>query len=75
MPAGAQIPKLRTEEWGAACSIDLAFSVSTKTSDSRTKTGSANRRLCQGIEVITEAIEVIYAFAVDAEPSEVSVSV
>lgn len=56
------MPKIRLEEWGSTCSIYLVFSrVSIRDKS----------KACDSLEVISEAIEVIYAFWVDAEPSEV----
>lgn len=44
---------------GTACHLDVAFH------------GTAKYRPCQDLEVIAEAIEVIYAFATGLEPTEV----
>ncbi len=56
------MPKMRSQQGpGSSCSLDLSFTRTSKT------------RSCDGLELIGEAIEVIYAFTVDAEPSEVRV--
>lgn len=59
------MPKLRLEEWGSSCSIELILS--------RVPNGDKGHgnKACDSLEVISEAVEVIYAFWVDAEPSEV----
>ncbi|GAX80174.1 hypothetical protein CEUSTIGMA_g7612.t1 [Chlamydomonas eustigma] len=56
------IPKIRGEEGGTARSLDLTF-----------VSKIPGNEHCEKLEVISEAVEIIYAFAVDAEPSEVAV--
>ena len=57
------MPKIRLDEGGSPMSsIYLVFS--------RTSIINKNKA-CDSLEVISEAIEVIYAFWVNAEPSEV----
>jgi hypothetical protein len=56
------MPKIRLDEGGSStCSVYLVF----------TRTSTNKNKACDSLEVISEAIEVIYAFWVNAEPSEV----
>ena len=55
------MPKIRLDEGGSTCYVYLVF----------TRTSTNKNKACDSLEVISEAIEVIYAFWVNAEPSEV----